>query len=187
MKMKLLNLSKIPIDEILAGSFGIEWESLRAKDEGKLSLTPHPEVFGDKLNNPVVTTDFSESQIEIITPTFNTIDKAFDVFSLLSDIVNSSLPEDEFLWFQSIPCILPYWDQIPIAQYSGEGKSSQKYREDLAKKYGVKKQMISGVHFNFSFTDDFLRKLNALEDPDLTFKEFKNKVYLKITRNYLRY
>ena len=187
MKMKLLNLSKIPIDEILAGSFGIEWESLRAKDEGKLSLTPHPEVFGDKLNNPVVTTDFSESQIEIITPTFNTIDKAFDVFSLLSDIVNSSLPEDEFLWFQSIPCILPYWDQIPIAQYSGEGKSSQKYREDLAKKYGVKKQMISGVHFNFSFTDDFLRKLNAFEDPDLTFKEFKNKVYLKITRNYLRY
>ena len=185
--MKLLNLSKIPIDEILAGSFGIEWESLRAKDEGKLSLTPHPEVFGDKLNNPVVTTDFSESQIEIITPTFHTIDKAFDVFSLLSDIVNSSLPEDEYLWFQSIPCILPYWDQIPIAQYSGEGKSSQKYREDLAKKYGVKKQMISGVHFNFSFTDDFLKKLNALEDPDLSFKEFKNKVYLKITRNYLRY
>ena len=185
--MKLLNLSKIPIDEILAGSFGIEWESLRAKDEGKLSLTPHPEVFGDKLNNPVVTTDFSESQIEIITPTFHTIDKAFDVFSLLSDIVNSSLPEDEYLWFQSIPCILPYWDQIPIAQYSGEGKSSQKYREDLAKKYGVKKQMISGVHFNFSFTDDFLKKLNALEDPDLSFKGFKNKVYLKITRNYLRY
>ena len=185
--MNLMNLSKIPSNEILAGSFGIEWECLRAKEDGKLSLTPHPKVFGDKLENPIVTTDFSESQIEIITPTFNTIDGAFDNFSLLSDIVNSSLPDDEYLWFQSIPCILPYWDQIPIAQYSEEGESSQKYREDLAKKYGVKKQMISGVHFNFSFSDDFLNKLYSLEKPDMSFKEFKNNVYLKINRNYLRY
>lgn len=185
--MNLLNLSKLSSDEILAGSFGIEWESLRAKGDGELSLTPHPEVFGDKLTNPLITTDFSESQIEIITPTFNTIEKAFDTFSLLSDLVNSSLPEDEYLWFQSIPCILPYWDKIPIAQYSQEGEASQKYREDLAKKYGVKKQMISGVHFNFSFSDEFLKKLHSIENSNLSFKEFKNEVYLKITRNYLRY
>ena len=185
--MNLLNLSKLSSDEILAGSFGIEWESLRAKGDGELSLTPHPEIFGDKLTNPLITTDFSESQIEIITPTFNTIENAFDTFSLLSDLVNSSLPEDEYLWFQSIPCILPYWDQIPIAQYSDEGVESQKYREDLAKKYGVKKQMISGVHFNFSFTDEFLEKLQKIEKSDLSFKEFKNNVYLKIARNYLRY
>ena len=186
-QMKLLSLSKLSLDEILSGSFGIEWESLRAKGDGELSLSPHPEVFGDKLTNPLVTTDFSESQIEIITPTFNTIDKAFDTFSLIADLVNASLPHDEYLWFQSIPCILPYWDQIPIAQYSDEGASSQKYREDLAKKYGVKKQMISGVHFNFSFSDDFLNDLYAMEGRDLSFKEFKNSVYLKIARNYLRY
>lgn len=185
--MILKNLSTIPASEIFAGSFGIEWESLRAKGEGELSLTPHPAIFGDKLTNPVVTTDFSESQIEIITPTFNTLDEAFDSFSLLADLVNSSLPEDEYLWFQSIPCILPYWDKIPIAQYSDAGEDSQKYREDLAKKYGVKKQMISGVHFNFSFTDEFLEKLYEIENYDATFKEFKNDVYLKITRNYLRY
>jgi len=185
--MDFKNLPKIPTNEILAGSFGIEWESLRTKNDGTLSLTPHPEIFGDKLTNPVVTTDFSESQIEIITPTYKTIDEAFDTFSLISDLVNASLPDDEFLWFQSIPCILPYWEQIPIAQYSEAGEDSQKYREDLAKKYGVKKQMISGVHFNFSFTNSFLEKLYSLEDSDLTFKEFKNEVYLKITRNYMRY
>ena len=105
----------------------------------------------------------------------------------MADLVNSSLPEDEYLWFQSIPCILPYWDQIPIAQYSEEGISSQKYREDLAKKYGVKKQMISGVHFNFSFSDEFLRKVYSMGDDDLSFKEFKDGIYLKIARNYLRY
>ncbi len=185
--MNLLNLSKLSSTEILRGSFGIEWESLRAKGEGELSLTPHPEVFGDKLTNPLITTDFSESQIEIITPTFDTIDEAFNTFSLLADLVNSSLPDDEYLWFQSIPCILPYWDQIPIAQYSDEGVSSQKYREDLAKKYGVKKQMISGVHFNFSFSDELLKKVYEMGYEDLSFKEFKNRVYLKIARNYLRY
>ena len=185
--MNFKSLTKIPTNEILEGSFGIEWESLRANGDGELSLTPHPEIFGDKFTNPLITTDFSESQIEIITPAFDTIDEAFSTFSLLSDLVNSSLPEDEYLWFQSIPCILPYWDKIPIAQYSEEGEASQKYREELAKKYGVKKQMISGVHFNFSFSDNFLRKLHYLEDPELPFQEFKNKVYLKIARNYLRY
>lgn len=185
--MKLSTISQVPSSEILEGSFGIEWESLRAKGKGELSLTPHPEIFGDKFTNPLITTDFSESQIEIITPTLNTIDEAFDTFSILADLVNSSLPEDEYLWFQSIPCILPYWDQIPIAQYPEEGKSSQKYRENLARKYGVKKQMISGVHFNFSFSDNFLKKIYELIDIDLTFKEFKNQIYLRITRNYLRH
>lgn len=185
--MKLSNISRLSSREILEGSFGIEWESLRAKGDGELSLTPHPEIFGDKFTNPLITTDFSESQIEIITPTFNTIDEAFDTFSILADLVNSSLPDDEYLWFQSIPCILPYWDQIPIAQYPEEGKSSQKYREDLAKRYGVKKQMISGVHFNFSFSDNFLKKMHEIDNYGLNFKEFKNQVYLRITRNYIRY
>ena len=178
MNMDLLRLSKFSPDEILAGSFGIEWESLRAKKNGQLSLTPHPAVFGDKLKNPLVTTDFSESQIEIITPPFRTIDEAFDTFSLLSDLVNASIPDDEYLWFQSIPCILPDDENIPIAQYSKEGADSHEYRLYLAKKYGLKKQMISGVHFNFSFTDDFLRKLNKIYAPELSFQEFRNEVYL---------
>lgn len=185
--MDLSNLCKLSPEEILKGSFGIEWESLRALSDGNLSLTPHPEVFGDKLKNPLITTDFSESQIEIITPTFDSIDEAFDVFSLLADLVNASLPDDEYLWFQSIPCILPYYDKIPIAKYGDEGVESEKYRMELAKKYGVKKQMISGVHFNFSFAEDSVEKLYELVESDLDFKEFKNEIYLKIARNYLRH
>ena len=58
---------------------------------------------------------------------------------------------------------------------------------ELAKKYGVKKQMISGVHFNFSVVDESVEKLYEIIGPDLDFKEFKNEIYLKIARNYLRY
>lgn len=185
--MDFSNLSKLAAEEILKGSFGIEWESLRAHSDGKLSLTPHPEVFGDKLKNPLITTDFSESQIEIITPTFDSIDEAFDVFSLLADLVNASLPDDEYLWFQSIPCILPYTGDIPIAKYGDEGKESEKYRIELAKKYGFKKQMISGVHFNFSFSQESLEKLYNISGSKEGFREFKNEIYLKVARNYLRY
>ncbi|MEE1129174.1 MAG: glutamate--cysteine ligase [Methanobrevibacter sp.] len=185
--MDLSYLCKLSADEILKGSFGIEWESLRAYADGKLSLTPHPEVFGDKLKNPLITTDFSESQIEIITPTFDSIDEAFNVFSLLADLVNASLPDDEYLWFQSIPCILPYTSEIPIAKYGEEGKASEEYRIELAKKYGFKKQMISGIHFNFSFAEDSLHKLYDIAGYENSFTDFKNEIYLKIARNYLRY
>lgn len=185
--MDLSNACKLSTDEILKGSFGIEWESLRVHSDGKLSLTPHPEVFGDKLKNPLVTTDFSESQIEIITPTFDSIDEAFDVFSLLADLVNASLPDDEYLWFQSIPGILPRNKKIPIAKYGKEGEKSEKYRMGLAQKYGLKKQMISGVHFNFSFSEDSIMKLYKITDSKLSYKHFKDEIYLKVTRNYLRY
>ena len=147
--MDLSNLCKLSADEILKGSFGIEWESLRAY--------------------------------------FNSIDEAFNVFSLLADLVNAHLPDDEYLWFQSIPCILPYTQEIPIARYGEEGIESEKYRIELAKKYGFKKQMISGVHFNFSFSEDVLHKLYGIVNCKSSFKEFKNEIYLKIARNYLRY
>ena len=47
--------------------------------------------------------------------------------------------------------------------------------------------MISGVHFNFSFSDKLLKKLHALDGNELSFRDFKDNVYLKIARNYLRY
>ena len=179
--MDLLCLSNLSKEEILTGEFGLEWESLRIHKNGELALSSHPKIFGDKLKNPMVTTDFSESQVEMITPTYKTIDEAFDVFAILADLVNTSLPNDEYLWFQSLPCILPSDDDIPIAKYSEEGISSQEYREALARKYGLKKQMISGIHFNFSFSDEVLRKLHKISGSDLSFRHFKDEVYLKIS------
>ena len=105
----------------------------------------------------------------------------------MADLVNASLPDDEYLWFQSTPCILPYTGEIPIAKYGREGRASEKYRIDLAKKYGFKKQMISGVHFNFSFAESTLEKLYGIVGYDGSYVEFKNEIYLKIARNYLRY
>ncbi len=187
MNLNLNNLKSLTTEEIMASSFGIEWEGLRTTSNGHLSLTPHPKRFGDKLKNPIVTTDFSESQLEIITEAYDSVDEAFDMFSIISDLININLKKDEYIWFQSIPCILPKADKIPIAKYSIEGINSEIYRKELAKKYGFKKQMISGVHFNFSFKESSIEKLYELFGKNMTYKEFKDEIYLKLSRNYLRY
>ncbi|MDP0881251.1 glutamate--cysteine ligase, partial [Klebsiella variicola] len=46
---------------------GIEKESLRALPGGGLALTPHPVALGSALTHPHITTDYSESQLELIT------------------------------------------------------------------------------------------------------------------------
>ena len=205
---RIFNLSQlhkyINVEDLRKGEFGIEWEGLRVHNDGRLSLTPHPEIFGNKLTNPYITTDFSESQIEIITPTFDTIDDAFGFFSFMADLVNSSLPDDEYIWFQSLPCILPESSKIPIAKYKGRelAEESMEYRKGLAKKYGLRKQLISGIHFNFSFREEMIQKLyesiivngdikdfgsDSVLHENISYKDFKDNLYLKITRNYIRY
>ena len=43
-----------------------EGKPARAAD-GALALTPHPAALGSALTHPHITTDFSESQLELIT------------------------------------------------------------------------------------------------------------------------
>lgn len=165
-------------------NFGLEKENVRVDENGKLSLTPHPKVFGNKSIHPYIKTDFSESQVEVITPACDTIDEAYDFLENLHDIVSVNL-KNEYLWPQSNPPYLPEEDMIPIAKLDDENE--YEYREMLAEKYGRKKQLISGIHYNFSFKEEFLWKLYENLNINATFKEFKDAVYLKISRNLLKY
>src|SRR4051812_24005681 len=53
---------------------GIEKESLRVGPDGMLARTPHPPALGSALTHPHITTDFSESQLELITGVHTTAD-----------------------------------------------------------------------------------------------------------------
>ncbi|MGL4867694.1 MAG: hypothetical protein ACRC4S_03425 [Cetobacterium sp.] len=77
--------------EVKKGNFGIEKESLRVKENGELALTPHPEVFKDKLNHPFVTVDFSESQLEMITPPEKSVEEAYNFLKNIHEIVTLNL------------------------------------------------------------------------------------------------
>ncbi|WP_346928526.1 bifunctional glutamate--cysteine ligase GshA/glutathione synthetase GshB [Clostridium sp.] len=180
-KLKKLIDNKIPL-----GSFGIEREALRVDGEGRLSLKPHPKGLGEKSKNPYITTDFSESQVEVITPVFDNVEEVYNFLNILYDIVVEEIG-DEYLWPQSMPCIIP--EIIPVAEFGedDDSKEATKYREKLLDKYGGKKQLISGIHYNFSFNEELIKELYKDVSHKVDYKTFKDNIYLKITRNYLRY
>ncbi len=168
-------------------NFGIEKENVRVDSSGHLAMTKHPDVFGDKLKNPYITTDFSESQVEMITPSMDTIEETYNFLESLHDIVSLEL-KDEFLWPQSTPPSLPDEEDIPVSKFEEtcEGNRAQKYRDYLSQKYGKQKQLLSGIHYNFSFKDEFLDLLYR-ESESSDFKLFKDDIYLKISRNFFKY
>lgn len=191
MNNQLKNINKILLDnalgsELLQGCFGIEKENVRVLPNGELSLSPHPSRLGDKNIHPYITTDFSESQVEMITPPLNSLKEVHGFLETLQDIVSENIG-DELLWPQSLPPLIPKGVDIPIAKYGEKGRDKETYRELLARIYGKERQLISGIHYNFSFTDELLIRMKTIlqfEGDDESFKEF---VYFKLSRNILRY
>ncbi|TXI92672.1 MAG: bifunctional glutamate--cysteine ligase GshA/glutathione synthetase GshB [Neisseriales bacterium] len=175
------NLGKL----LLSGNFGLEKENVRTTATGNLALTPHPAVFGDKARHPYVTTDFAESQVEMVTPTFATPKEALDFMEALHDLVSLEL-KDELLWPYSLPPILPD-DESLIKEAQFSDPEITEYREYLADKYGKRKQLLSGVHFNVSFSDKFMQLLYKADPSNSSFREFNDQVYLKVARYYLKY
>ncbi|TQR46416.1 bifunctional glutamate--cysteine ligase GshA/glutathione synthetase GshB [Paenibacillus popilliae] len=170
--------------DLFRGQFGLEKENVRVDHEGKLSLTPHPKAFGSKTENPYIQTDFSESQIEMITPSFDSIDETYRFMEALQDIVSLEL-DGEYLWPSSNPPILPDEEEIPIAKLNDP--IADEYRHELADKYGRKRQLLCGIHYNFSFDERFLRRLHETLGKGEAYKDFKDAIYFKIARNLLRY
>ena len=165
-------------------NFGLEKENLRVNLDGTLALTKHPKKFGDKWNNPYIKTDFSESQIEMVTPACDSINEVYEFMGALNDIVSIEL-KDEVLWPQSNPPIIPDEDLIPVADFNGT--EAETYRKYLATKYSKKRQLLSGIHFNFSFKDDFIKLLFEESKEFNSLKDFKNNLYLNLSRNFFKY
>ena len=136
---------------------GIEKESLRAQPGGGLALTPHPVALGSALTHPNITTDFSESQVELGTGVHAGVDAALDELTQIHQFTYRTLKEtgDEMLWVSSMPCGLPTDETIPVARFgaSNVGRAKSVYRLGLSHRYGRRMQTISGIHYNWSFPE----------------------------------
>ena len=130
---------------------GIEKESLRATPTGALALTPHPAALGSALTHPHITTDYSESQLELITGVHASVEQCLEELTNVHQFVYRALG-DELLWVSSMPCALPADENIPIGRYgsSNVGRAKSVYRVGLAHRYGRRMQTISGIHYNWS-------------------------------------
>ena len=172
-------------NNIYKGRFGIEKESLRVNKDGFLSHTAHP--FG---NNPHIDRDFCENQIEIVT---DVCDNTSSVFNQLSELHNTVVqklksPEtgSEILWLFSNPPYVKGESDIPIANFKGSLRGKEIYRKYLAEKYGKKKMLFSGIHFNFSF-DDELIEYSFKYSKAKSFVEYKNKLYIELAKKMTKY
>ncbi len=130
---------------------GIEKESLRTRPDGALALTPHAAALGSALAHPHVTTDFSESQLELITGVHPSAEACLEELTRIHQFVFRAIG-DELMWVGSMPCGLPAEDKIPIGRYgtSNIGRAKSVYRNGLAWRYGRRMQAISGIHYNWS-------------------------------------
>ncbi len=144
-------LSALPRETLNALRRGIEKESLRVQPDGMLATTPHPARLGSALTHPHITTDFSESQLELITGVHGSADACLEELTEIHQFVYRVIG-DELLWPASMPCRLPAEDQIPLGRYgtSNVGRAKSVYRMGLSHRYGRRMQTISGIHYNFS-------------------------------------
>src|SRR5574340_561542 len=132
---------------------GIEKESLRTRPDGKLATTPHAAALGSPLTHPHITTDFSESQLELITGARTSVDAMLEELTHIHQVVYRAIAQSgEILWCASMPCGLPPDDEIPLGRYgsSNLGRAKTVYRRGLGYRYGRRMQTISGIHYNWS-------------------------------------
>ncbi|MFA9275210.1 MAG: glutamate--cysteine ligase [Candidatus Aquirickettsiella gammari] len=186
-RLQLINTpDNLPL--LQQGLRGIERETLRVDPQGKLMLSPHPPALGSALTNPLITTDYSESLLEFITPAEQDISIALEKLDAIHRFSYSKF-DGEMLWNNSIPCELPSEAEIPIAWYgtSHIGMIKHVYRRGLALRYGKSMQCIAGIHYNYSLSEDLWKLIAKAEGDTRSSRDFQSESYIALIRNFHRY
>lgn len=171
-------------DLLLSGNFGIERETLRVDGQGFLAQTSHP-TPGDEY----IVRDFCENQVEINTSVSPSAKDVLDELALYNRKVESILAEmenREFLWPFSNPPYIRSEKDIPVAQFFGDESWKTEYRNYLSDHYGRYKMAFSGIHLNYSFSEELLKLDFALSGED-DFASYKNRVYLDLALKAVSY
>ncbi len=188
-EQRAASLLSSDIRKVLRGrKVGLEKESLRVAVDGGIAQTPHPRALGSALAHPSITTDYSEALLELVTPPFHHF---CDTLRFLDDthrFVYSQL-DNEILWATSMPCVVEGDASIPIAQYGTSNAAQMKtaYRRGLGHRYGRMMQAIAGVHFNYSYPDEFWRLYQSVLGNDGDNGSFVSESYIGMVRNLQRY
>jgi glutamate--cysteine ligase len=175
-------------DVLRGGKKGVERESLRVTPDGMIVQSRHPFALGAPLTNEHITTDFSESLIELVTPPFG---QTWELLQYLCDIHQFVYQHlgDEMLWSTSMPGAIESDASIPLAQFgsSNIGRMKTIYRNGLGVRYGRIMQAISGVHFNYSFSPALWDVLGHVLESTQPLQAFTSEQYFAVLRNYRRF
>ena len=165
-------------------NLGFEKESLRIKDTN-ISKSVHPRKLGSALCNRFITIDFSEAQLELITPPIKGNTKPISMLDDIHHFVSQNI-EEELLWPLSMPPKIASEDDIPVGNFgsSNEGMFKHIYRLGLANRYGKGMQAISGFHFNYSLPDHIWSLLGNVDEIEM--QTTRSKIYFNVLKNIHR-
>ncbi len=164
----------------LMANIGLEKESLRITEDGRLAQTPHPFP-----NDAHLDVDFSANQTEFITGIHTSPTKVYDDLLCLHRRALHTLTQresgPEFFWpFSNPPYVASDRENLPM-QFDGENRWKSDYREHLQQRYGTRLMLYSGIHFNFSFQEEFFAAAG------IDSKESRNQAYLNLASWATRY
>ncbi|AFT82450.1 glutamate--cysteine ligase [Leuconostoc carnosum] len=168
------------------GLFGLEIEEHRVnRNSHSLSQHPHPTTLGDRRTQPYFQTDFSESQEEVVTAPKPSSKEALQHLHELQRMLSDELADDEIIWPLSMPPHLTSSD-IKFLQTHFERSWYQQYRNKLFERYGNYQHILTGVHVNFSPSEDLIQFF-AKQHPKLPYATAKNYLFFQIVQQVANY
>ena len=176
---EIINTNNIPLS---GGTFGLERETLRVTTDGDMAHSPHPFPHDEH-----IVKDFCENQTEINTGVSDTAQGAIDELAEHSKrLIDELKNRGEKIWLYSNPPRIKDADDIPVAIYAGDLYGKHSYRLYLAEKYGKYKMTLSGIHINYSLSEEMLKHRFTHSSYD-DFVIFKNEAYLRLAQGLLEY
>lgn len=181
----MLHLESPEIRQLLfKGKFGLEKEGLRVLRDASMAHT-EPPLPGFSH----ITRDFSENQTEINTsaePCAEGAVRALEAYGRWLQKTLVQRAQKEYIWPFSNPPYLDGEEDISIAKFTGDLASKTVYREYLSGRYGRYKMTFSGIHVNYSFSEELLKKEFSLRGAGRS-RSFRDGFYLELAEKCAAY
>ena len=167
---------------------GLEKENCRIDSQGRLAQTPHPAACGKPLTHAAITTDFSESLVELITPPIQGISPLMADLQAVNCFFAAHLGEEN-LWPFSMPPEIADPASVPIADYGSSDVARMKslYRLGLSHRYGRVMQMIAGFHVNVSFPEPLFQAMHGISQAKETLADYRSQAYMNLIQQFQRH
>lgn len=169
---------------LTTGHWGLEREVLRTTADGQPATTPHPFPNEEKQ----ISVDFAESQAELITQPHPDTASALAELMHLQRRLQQTIG-NELLWPLSLPGRWDAPERVRAASFEGrpEWEAQRAYRQKLEQRHGKARQVICGIHTNFSFTPEFIACWRtAMPSPEPE-KATRDSIYFSVMRNFVRH
>jgi glutamate--cysteine ligase len=157
---------------------------MRVDPDGQPAHTPHPFPNEEK----AISVDFAENQSELVTSPHADIDGALGELSQLQRRLQHAIGR-EVLWPFSLPGRWDAPERVRAATFQDrpEWDAQRAYRRNLEKRHGKARQVICGIHYNFSFTTGFFSRWRAATDSVEPERALRDRAYFALMRNFIRY